>query len=369
MNAIHSFKIQNDGTSFASQICSFMKNLIVSRVLKDGEKIPNECELSEIFKVSRMTVREAMMNLVQQNLLYRHVGRGTFVKARNIGSKILWVCGKDITSGEISPYYSSELHAFSKECAKHGLLVEPVWIRNSIEPISNSYLTDYAGYLFLSTDISHPLLKAVSEKKLPYAHIVPLPEKSRFICPDTKQGVRLGIDYLKKENPAAKHIILIGHKIFEKTVRSVLRSDDMVKPFFFIPSSVMSVAIRESTMIMQDIIANELDWSSLFVIDDVMALGVSEAVLKSRNAKSGDVHLLVSSGGSLNVPFINPVTYLHYDIGTEAAAAVNILLGQINGTSNTPEGFFTKFTLLIPGKGVEKTSNFSIHIQPARCDS
>lgn len=352
MHAIYSFKTKNDGESLASQVCSFMRGLIVSRILKDGEKIPNESELSSIFKVSRMTVREAILNLVQQDLLHRHVGRGTFVKARNIKTKILWVCGKDITSGEISPYYSSELHIFSKQCAQQGWHVEPIWLGNNIEPVSNAYLADYDGFLFLSTDLSHPLLKAVSEKNLPYAHIVPIPEKSRFICPDIKQGARLGIDYLQKANPASKQIILIGHQVYEKTVRSVIRPNDRVKPFFHTPSSVMSEAIRESAGIMRDIIANEAEWSSIFVMDDVMALGVSEAVLKSDSVKSRDVHLLVSSGGSLHVPFVNPVTYLWYDIAAEAASAINILLGQIKGIDYSPNGVFNKFTLVKPENGI-----------------
>lgn len=44
-----------------------------------GAAIPSERELTELFGVSRMTVRQSITNLVNEGLLYREKGRGTFV--------------------------------------------------------------------------------------------------------------------------------------------------------------------------------------------------------------------------------------------------------------------------------------------------
>lgn len=41
--------------------------------------IPSERELSEIFQVSRMTIRQAINELVGEDILYREKGKGTFV--------------------------------------------------------------------------------------------------------------------------------------------------------------------------------------------------------------------------------------------------------------------------------------------------
>lgn len=56
-----------------------IKDLIREQRLKPGDKLPNEMELSQLFGVSRPTIREAMKSLISQNIVSIHRGRGTFV--------------------------------------------------------------------------------------------------------------------------------------------------------------------------------------------------------------------------------------------------------------------------------------------------
>ena len=48
-----------------------------------GQQIPTEAELCDAFGVSRITVRKAVDELVNENILIRQQGRGTFVAAHN----------------------------------------------------------------------------------------------------------------------------------------------------------------------------------------------------------------------------------------------------------------------------------------------
>ncbi|CDQ21060.1 transcriptional regulator, GntR family [Halobacillus karajensis] len=66
------------------QIEEYLKRKIEEREFGVGELIPSERELSERFQVSRMTVRQAVTNLVNAGVLYREKGKGTFVAERKI---------------------------------------------------------------------------------------------------------------------------------------------------------------------------------------------------------------------------------------------------------------------------------------------
>ena len=53
--------------------------MIENEELKPGDMIPTERELCDIQGVSRMTINKAIMSLVNEGVLYKKQGRGTFV--------------------------------------------------------------------------------------------------------------------------------------------------------------------------------------------------------------------------------------------------------------------------------------------------
>lgn len=75
-NALHPLK----KTRVRMQVFEQMKNQILQGVWKPGDKIPSENELSKLMGVSRISVREALQQLVALGLLETKHGEGTFVK-------------------------------------------------------------------------------------------------------------------------------------------------------------------------------------------------------------------------------------------------------------------------------------------------
>jgi GntR family transcriptional regulator len=61
------------------QLKLHIEGQIRSGVWKPGDQVPSEFELGEKFRVSRTTVRQALGELVNQGLLTRIQGKGTFV--------------------------------------------------------------------------------------------------------------------------------------------------------------------------------------------------------------------------------------------------------------------------------------------------
>lgn len=75
------------------QIHNEIKRNIEANKWKIGDRIPSERELSTDFGVSRMTLRQAIQTLVDEGILERRVGSGTFVANQKVQEKMSGVTG------------------------------------------------------------------------------------------------------------------------------------------------------------------------------------------------------------------------------------------------------------------------------------
>jgi DNA-binding GntR family transcriptional regulator len=68
-----------EGVPLYVKIREAIRDDINKGVVKRGEKLPSEDELAARYGVSRMTVRQGVTDLIDEGLLYRRHGVGTFV--------------------------------------------------------------------------------------------------------------------------------------------------------------------------------------------------------------------------------------------------------------------------------------------------
>jgi GntR family transcriptional regulator len=66
-------------TPLYHQLKNILKSRILSSQLKGNQRLPTEAELCIEYNVSRITVRQALSELMKDGLIYRDRGRGTFV--------------------------------------------------------------------------------------------------------------------------------------------------------------------------------------------------------------------------------------------------------------------------------------------------
>lgn len=93
--------VADSSISLYEQLKFLIKDDIIKKVYKPGEKMPTEAELGERYGVSRITVRRAIKELVNEGLLVSRQGKGTFVEYSKIHSKILSLDGfTDLATSE-----------------------------------------------------------------------------------------------------------------------------------------------------------------------------------------------------------------------------------------------------------------------------
>lgn len=61
------------------QIKEIYKEKILSGQLRDGDRVESESEIQKIYGVSRITARQAILELEKEGMVYRGRGKGTFV--------------------------------------------------------------------------------------------------------------------------------------------------------------------------------------------------------------------------------------------------------------------------------------------------
>jgi len=79
---------KKDITPLYKQLTDMLRRDIEEGKFKKGEKIPTELELSKLYNVSRITVRNALEELSKENLLIRKQGKGTFVNTEKLSRGI-----------------------------------------------------------------------------------------------------------------------------------------------------------------------------------------------------------------------------------------------------------------------------------------
>jgi GntR family transcriptional regulator len=79
---------KNSSIPIYAQLKEIIKERIENKAYLPGQMIPSEKEFTEKYNISRMTVRQAITDLVNEGILVREKGKGTYV-AKNVIEKQL----------------------------------------------------------------------------------------------------------------------------------------------------------------------------------------------------------------------------------------------------------------------------------------
>ncbi len=209
-------------------LVNWVKDRIDKGELKPGEKLYTEHELSQMFHMSRQTVRHAISILEQEKYLDRRRGSGTYICDRS-EEKFYAETHKTMNIAVVSTYvdgyiFPSIIKGIERVISKAGYTVQIAFTNNRIETerqvlsnILNKNMID--GLIIETTKSALPnpnleIYREIKEKNIPaiffhsYYPNIDIPH----VCLDDKKAGRIAVDYLIKA----------GHR----QIGGIFKSDD-----------------------------------------------------------------------------------------------------------------------------------------------
>lgn len=195
------------------QIYQELKKQIFTGELRENEQLPTELELSEMYDVSRITSKRAVVELENEGLIYRIRGKGSFVKKKEVEQvttnqeTILFIMPFAQNEG-FGNYAEGILESFKETPFR--LQMQPhEWLTSG-----NDYMLkqDYAGIIYypINTQISLDFLYKCQVQEIPVVILDKSIEKIEYdsVVADNHEGGRISTEYFL--NRGVKDILFIS---------------------------------------------------------------------------------------------------------------------------------------------------------------
>ncbi|MGG5254817.1 GntR family transcriptional regulator [Neobacillus sp. SM06] len=147
------------------QLEEHIRDLIEKGELRPGDSLPAEREYAETYRISRMTVRQALTKLVNDGYLYRLQGKGTFVAERKIEKALQGLTSftQDMKARGLVP--GSQLLHFERVPATDVIAKQlAIQEKRPVYEIKRIRLADKVPMALETTYISADLIKGLTEK-------------------------------------------------------------------------------------------------------------------------------------------------------------------------------------------------------------
>ena len=198
-------------TGLAAQLADLLRDAVRRGEYRLGQPIPSERELCEMHQLSRSTVRRALDTLMEEGLLDRLPGAGTFV-GKGRGSRVPNAMLGLIVPTLANPFYGQLSEALSLEAGRRGFQIQLGRSENDEWRMAEQFERLAAnptvkGILIApaSAHVVDPGVYAqLQHLPLPYLFLVRKPDglSADLVMTDHVGGARLVVD----------HLLQLGHR-------------------------------------------------------------------------------------------------------------------------------------------------------------
>ncbi len=311
-----------------------LRGRILSGEYEPGAKIETEHELTRQLGASVITIRQAEQMLVDDGLLDKQQGRGTFVPesvTRHL--KILGVCGLDLAQGfqhRMSSYFSDLLVLSQQLASERGMEFETAWLpsfdeNRAMRYCDESTIMDYRGFIFFACGPTHLLLKKVREMNRSYAVISAHSRgtEPRRVWLDYPEAIRLALTQFS-DRPDVP-ILIMGIGNLRQDVEAALKQTRCNATQCYLSGDERQLAFETGAYHrMLELIDSGQSVSRILFLDDVVAQGATRALLKS-GYREADIRLVIICGRQEIIPLGFPATFIVHDTQEEVSHAFAML--------------------------------------------
>lgn len=121
---------ETSSTPLYAQLMAAIVSAIDDGTYQIGDRIPSEEKLIETYAVSRITVRRAIHELVEDGRLVKRAGKGTYVNERQVKAKFT---------------QDNDVNSFTNSCAQNGMIAGAHLISLDVVPGMDQE-SDFFGY-------------------------------------------------------------------------------------------------------------------------------------------------------------------------------------------------------------------------------
>lgn len=333
-----------------TQLAASLRAAIREGSFVAGDLIPSERELMERHRLSRTTVRRAIQLLIDEELLQRVPGSGTYVsqpEAPRAASPLTLDALGLLVPTLANPLFGELSDAIAGEASARGyhLLVG----RSEFEPATEEeHLTRYAsnpgvrGVLAVpgASSISAASRQRLAERGIPMVLLVRGGERADCDAVST--------DHVRGAQQLVEHLIGLGHRRIAYVRSSRPQDDSHIRGYELalreadiplVPELIQTVeadAEQAGFLGAQALLQRGTAFSAIFARIDLTALGVLRALREAGLRVPEDVSVVGFDNTQLSAHLQPPLTTVDHTIAEIGRQAVQLLLDRVEGRYHGP---------------------------------
>lgn len=337
------------------QIYSDLKARITSGEYAPGSQLPYERVLCEQYGVERITIRRALELLVNDDLIDKRAGLGSFVKGvdkRSSGSgTILFIMlsGSNDIRHNVSALNALLFFAAEEACRARGYTLLYVALQPGDDVARLAGEHDASGLLLVST-LPSEVIQAASQSDRPAICLNHFDPRLMSIMPDNYLGASMAIDYLVK----------LGHRRIgyidglRNSTNATERREGYVRALMAggmeLDQALMAGGGmwayddgREAMRVLLERNPGAARPTAVFAASDMMAIGAMDEVRRQGLTVPDDISII----GFDNVAMCNFCSPKLTTIGTDVAAMADVAIEHL---------------IMLMGRGMTDSDRYTIRL-------